>query len=65
VVRNALGASRGRIVAQLFLEALVLGALAATAGLAGADDALGAVMRVYAAEAGGGSRSGSTRASRP
>jgi putative ABC transport system permease protein len=33
VVRSALGASRGRIVAQLFAEALVLGAVAATVGL--------------------------------
>jgi predicted permease len=32
-VRNALGASRGRIVTQLFVEALVLAALAATVGL--------------------------------
>jgi putative ABC transport system permease protein len=36
IVRSALGATRGRIVAQLFAEALVLGALAATAGLAAA-----------------------------
>ena len=40
VVRTALGASRGRIVAQLFAEALVLGALAAVIGLAAADFAL-------------------------
>ena len=33
VVRNALGASRGRIIVQLFVEALVLGALAAVLGL--------------------------------
>ena len=33
VVRSALGASRGRIVMQLFTEALVLGSVAATAGL--------------------------------
>ena len=32
-VRSALGASRGRIVAQLFVEALVLAALAAVLGL--------------------------------
>lgn len=37
VVRNALGASRGRIVTQLFVEALVLGGVAALAGLAAAD----------------------------
>ena len=36
VVRSALGATRGRIVAQLFAEALVLGALAAAVGLAAA-----------------------------
>jgi predicted permease len=37
IVRTALGASRGRIVSQLFAEALVLGGLAAIAGLAVAD----------------------------
>jgi len=37
VVRSALGASRRRIVAQLFAEALVLGGLAALVGLAAAD----------------------------
>jgi putative ABC transport system permease protein len=37
IVRTALGASRGRIVAQLFSEALVLGGLAAIVGLAVAD----------------------------
>ena len=36
ILRTALGASRGRIVAQLFAEALVLGGLAAVVGLAGA-----------------------------
>jgi predicted permease len=36
VLRNALGASRGRIVAQLFTEALVLAGVAAVAGLAAA-----------------------------
>ena len=36
VVRSALGASRGRIVAQLFAEALVLGTVAAAVGLAAA-----------------------------
>jgi putative ABC transport system permease protein len=39
-VRSALGATRGRIVAQLFAEALVLGALAAVVGLAAADLAM-------------------------
>jgi putative ABC transport system permease protein len=33
VVRSALGASRGRIISQLFVEALMLGALAAVVGL--------------------------------
>ena len=37
IVRAALGASRGRIVSQLFAEALVLGGLAAVVGLAAAD----------------------------
>jgi len=40
VVRSALGASRGRIVAQLVAEALVLGAVAAVVGLALAQLAL-------------------------
>src|SRR4029079_9132076 len=39
-VRTALGASRGRIVAQMFAEALVLGSVAAVAGLAAAHLAL-------------------------
>ena len=38
--RHALGASRGRIVSQLFVEALVLAAIAAVVGLAGANLAL-------------------------
>ena len=40
VVRTALGASRGRIVAQLFAEALVLGSVAAIVGVIAADAAL-------------------------
>jgi predicted permease len=40
VVRTALGASRGRIVAQMFAEALVLGAVAAIVGVTAADAAL-------------------------
>jgi putative ABC transport system permease protein len=36
VVRNALGASRGRIIVQLFTEALVLAGVAALVGLAAA-----------------------------
>jgi putative ABC transport system permease protein len=37
IVRTALGASRGRVVAQLFAEALVLGGLAAIVGVVVAD----------------------------
>ena len=37
IVRTALGASRGRIVSQLFAEALVLGGLAAVIGMAVAE----------------------------
>ena len=40
LVRSALGASRRRIVAQLFAEALVLGGVAAAVGLAAAHVAL-------------------------
>jgi putative ABC transport system permease protein len=36
IVRSALGASRGRIIGQLFVEALVLGGVAAAVGLAAA-----------------------------
>ncbi|HEU5049144.1 MAG TPA: ABC transporter permease [Gemmatimonadales bacterium] len=36
IVRSALGASRGRIIMQLFAEALVLGGVAAVVGLAAA-----------------------------
>ena len=39
-VRNALGASRGRIIGQLFVEALVLASVAAVIGLLGARIAL-------------------------
>ena len=39
-VRYALGASRGRIIAQLFVEALVLAAIAAVVGLLGANFAV-------------------------
>lgn len=39
-VRTALGASRGRIVAQMFAEALVLGGVAAIVGVAAAHFAL-------------------------
>ena len=40
VVRTALGASRGRIVAQMFAEALVLGCVAAIVGVTAAGFAL-------------------------
>ena len=40
VVRTALGASRGRIVSQMFAEALVLGSVAAIVGVTAADFAL-------------------------
>ncbi len=46
-MRFALGASRGRIVAQLFVEALVLASLAAVAGLAAAHSALRWGMTTY------------------
>lgn len=39
-VRSALGASRARVIVQLFVEALVLAALAATVGLVAADRAV-------------------------
>ena len=39
-VRSALGASRARIIAQLFVEALVLASVAAAAGLIAADRVL-------------------------
>ncbi len=44
VVRTALGASRGRIVAQMFAEALVLGGVAAIVGITAAD----LVLRTWA-----------------
>ena len=43
VVRSAIGASRRRIVAQLFAEALVLGGVAAAVGLA----AVGVTLRLW------------------
>jgi len=49
-VRNALGASRGRIITQLFAEALVLAGVAAVVGLAAARFGLRWVMGVVEAE---------------
>lgn len=51
-VRTALGASRGRVLGQLFIEALVLSGLAAAAGLAGAHFALGEVNTLLATMSG-------------
>ena len=47
LVRSALGASRRRIVTQLFAEALVLAGVAALVGLAGAQFALARLGRPY------------------
>ncbi len=46
IVRTALGASRGRIIAQLFAEALVLGGMAAVVGLAAADFGLRRLLEI-------------------
>ena len=46
-IRYALGASRGRIIAQLFMEALVLAAIAAVVGLLGANFAVKWGMNAY------------------
>ena len=53
VVRTALGASRGRIITQLFAEALVLGSVAALAGLAAAGFGLRWWLGVFEIESGG------------
>lgn len=53
VVRSALGASRGRVLMQLFVEALVLTSVAAVVGLVAADFAMGHVMELLDAEADG------------
>ena len=50
VVRSALGASRSRIIMQLFAEALVLGGVAAIVGLAAARLGIVWVMRVVEGE---------------
>ena len=49
-VRSALGAPRGRIVTQLFIEALVLGGVAAALGVAATNLGLQWVIRVVEAE---------------
>ena len=49
-VRTALGASRGRIVAQLFAEALVLGTLAAVLGLSAANFGMRWAMNTIVAD---------------
>jgi putative ABC transport system permease protein len=49
-VRSALGASRGRIVGQLFIEALVLSAAASAAGIALAKYGIAQGFAVYGAE---------------
>ncbi len=52
-LRSALGASRGRIVLQLFVEALVLALLAATIGLIAADRILAWGIETVSARRGG------------
>ena len=52
VVRSAIGASRGRIVMQLFVEALVLGALATAVGLVGAHFGLERVLAMMEGDLG-------------
>ncbi|HEU4628596.1 MAG TPA: ABC transporter permease [Gemmatimonadaceae bacterium] len=54
-VRTALGASRARIVGQLFAEALVLAGAAAAVGLVGVGSGIRWGMRVVEAEMFGGS----------
>jgi putative ABC transport system permease protein len=52
LVRSALGASRGRILMQLFVEALVLGGVAAIVGLGAARLALKWLLGVLEADGG-------------
>ena len=52
LVRTALGASRGRIVTQLFIEALVLGGVAAAAGIGVAGLGLRWLLEVLEADSG-------------
>ncbi|MGH7470855.1 MAG: ABC transporter permease [Longimicrobiales bacterium] len=51
-VRNALGASRGRIITQLFIEAVVLAGVAAIVGLVVAKFSLGYGLRMMASSDG-------------
>jgi hypothetical protein len=51
-LRTALGASRGRIVAQLFAEALVLAGLCVAIGLTAAQFVLGSFWRMLEADSG-------------
>ena len=51
-VRTALGASRARIVLQLFVEATALSGLSAIAGLVAARYAVGSLWDLYRAESG-------------
>ena len=51
-VRNALGASRGRMVLQLFVEAVALSALSVVAGLVAARYALGSLWHLIEADSG-------------
>jgi predicted permease len=51
-VRNALGASRRRIVVQLFVEAIALSAVSVIAGLVAARYVLGSLFRLHQAETG-------------
>ena len=52
-VRSALGASRGRIVGQLFIEALVLGGIAAVLGLFAAEAGVERYVRMTDVDSGG------------
>jgi putative ABC transport system permease protein len=55
-VRTALGASRARVVSQLFVEALVPSVIAAVVGLAMAKVAIGKILDAVGSEGDGASR---------
>src|SRR4029079_7185785 len=55
-VRTALGASRARVVSQLFVEALVPSVIAAVVGLAIARVAIGKILEAVGSEGDGASR---------